>query len=629
MKKQLWGLGAVALALGAVAGAVGARAAVESKAEVHEYITVYFKDASWWATDGARTSTYLWKGETNNTWPGTVMTGVESGVWKATVDVTDYDHLIFARYNATDVGNKDWGAKSVAIDLTAFDAAKPLYDISGSVAVWGDPGVEGTWKAYEEPSTSSSSEASSAATSEESSVPAVNLPGTVYITNNKGWENVNVYAWKGETKNAEWPGAAATFDHKNGDSQDVYKVTGLGEYDHLIINNGTTQTRDVAGNEFGENNAVWIKDELVDGHNDVGFWNYAPSSSSETSSAASSSSAVSASYTVKIGLGDPVALAENTSASLASNQLGEYYVDGLNLKKNDLVVFANGGAAIDTKIGGDTGSNSTQTTEAEKAVINVHNDVDNASIYLKAWEDGGYSYFITGYVAGATGYYILTASGEWNVDNGILSNGASGLNVATFINVNFAADEEFVVGKFIDGVRDVDGGYQYDAGWSDVKGGGAVTAGAFVDAAKDNHIKCATAGKYCVYLNGEKGIYLEPYAVSPDDYTAVDTFVATYITPKAGAASSGDTCEAKYNAAKTALLALTEIQQDLFRNDSKYAEAYAIYLEWEAAAQSAGTYKVTGLSAGNTALIIGLSVLAVGAAAAGAMIYFSRKKKAE
>ena len=169
-KKTLLTLGVCALALGAVVGAVSARNATLAKAGEGD-ITVYFKDATWWATDGARTGTYLWKGETNNTWPGTVMekVGTDDGhnIWKATIDTGTYENLIFTRYGATD--SSDWGAKSVDIALSDFDPAKPLYDISATTESWGDPGITGTWVAYDEPATTSEEASSAEASSAEAS----------------------------------------------------------------------------------------------------------------------------------------------------------------------------------------------------------------------------------------------------------------------------------------------------------------------------------------------------------------------------------------------------------------------------------------------------------------------------
>ncbi len=111
---------------------------------------VYFKAASWWSADGARTSAYLWTGGDHNAeWPG-VVCEKEGDYWK--LDLTDntYENLIFARYSANDAdANKDWGAKTVDIAISSIDWSKPVYDTSASPTIWGDPGVTGVWKALE------------------------------------------------------------------------------------------------------------------------------------------------------------------------------------------------------------------------------------------------------------------------------------------------------------------------------------------------------------------------------------------------------------------------------------------------------------------------------------------------
>ena len=209
-KKTLLTLGVCALALGAVVGAVSARNATLAKAGEGD-ITVYFKDASWWATDGARTGTYLWKGGVSNTWPGTVMekVGTDGGhnIWKATIDTGTYENLIFTRYGATD--SSDWGAKTVTIPLSDFDPAKPLYDISAvTEPVWGDPGVSGTWVAYDEP----------AATSEEASEVPVVEPEYYVVGSFNKWTVAPAYKLEkmGEQK----------------DGKDQYKI----ELDGLKVN---------------------------------------------------------------------------------------------------------------------------------------------------------------------------------------------------------------------------------------------------------------------------------------------------------------------------------------------------------------------------------------------------------
>lgn len=76
------------------------------------------------------------------------MTKEADGLWSFEIDVSAYDNLIFARYAASDGGDKDWGAKSVDISIASIDWEKPVYDISAVTSpIWGDPGVTGVWSA--------------------------------------------------------------------------------------------------------------------------------------------------------------------------------------------------------------------------------------------------------------------------------------------------------------------------------------------------------------------------------------------------------------------------------------------------------------------------------------------------
>lgn len=81
---------------------------------------------------------------------------------------------------------------------------------------------------------------------------------TVYFVNNKGWENVNVYAWT-TVSNAEWPGVAATKETEQIYGYDVYSYTAeAGAYATVIFNNGNNgqQTADLvwtAGKYYVQN----------------------------------------------------------------------------------------------------------------------------------------------------------------------------------------------------------------------------------------------------------------------------------------------------------------------------------------------------------------------------------------
>lgn len=115
--------------------------------------TIYCKNAQgWWKADDAAVAAYAWGNGTNASWPGVRMTKVdgESDLWSIELD-TKYTSIIFTRVNGSG-SIADWGAKTK--DLTIPTDGKNLYTISSSSAVWGDPGVEGSWSTYTPPTVS-------------------------------------------------------------------------------------------------------------------------------------------------------------------------------------------------------------------------------------------------------------------------------------------------------------------------------------------------------------------------------------------------------------------------------------------------------------------------------------------
>ncbi len=70
---------------------------------------------------------------------------------------------------------------------------------------------------------------------------------TLYFTNNKGWDGVNVYIWGAGGPSAEWPGVSATYVGNNDYGEGIYSVdvdTKL--YDSVIFNGTGGQTADVS-----------------------------------------------------------------------------------------------------------------------------------------------------------------------------------------------------------------------------------------------------------------------------------------------------------------------------------------------------------------------------------------------
>ncbi len=214
--------------------------------------TIYCKcEQDWWKKDGAAVAAHYWKdGGEGTTWPGVRMTAVdgETDLWKIDVDLAKYEKIIFVRVNASgDIA--DWGAKSG--DQTIPTDDKNLFTITSTSAVWGDPGVEGTWSKYDAGSTP------------EPPTPAEK--DSIFFVNVPGWDNLRVHLWGGTAAGTTWPGVEMTKVSSDGEGApavargaklsddgkingyDVYKyVADKGAYKNCIFsNNGANQTDDL------------------------------------------------------------------------------------------------------------------------------------------------------------------------------------------------------------------------------------------------------------------------------------------------------------------------------------------------------------------------------------------------
>ena len=118
---------------------------------------IYCKNAqSWWKADGAAVGAYFWGGTSSApSWPGFRMTAVagETDLWYYDIP-DDHTYIIFTRVNGSGT-IADWGAKTG--DLKIPTDGKNLYTITSSSAVWGDPGVSGSWSTYTPPCTPATS----------------------------------------------------------------------------------------------------------------------------------------------------------------------------------------------------------------------------------------------------------------------------------------------------------------------------------------------------------------------------------------------------------------------------------------------------------------------------------------
>ena len=67
---------------------------------------------------------------------------------------------------------------------------------------------------------------------------------TVYFTNNKNWNNVNIFFWGGSV-GTSWPGEAMNYVGKNSNGEDVYCYSISKDTPNIIFNNGSEQTVDI------------------------------------------------------------------------------------------------------------------------------------------------------------------------------------------------------------------------------------------------------------------------------------------------------------------------------------------------------------------------------------------------
>ena len=120
-------------------GAIDIKALMDYEKPDDAEKTFYFKDASWWRADGAKTSVFAWnyaQTQVNGDYPGIMMESLSSDTWSITLDTTLYDRLVFTRVSPSNVY---WGAETVNIDLSSF-GNKNGYSIASTSPAWKNDG---------------------------------------------------------------------------------------------------------------------------------------------------------------------------------------------------------------------------------------------------------------------------------------------------------------------------------------------------------------------------------------------------------------------------------------------------------------------------------------------------------
>ena len=105
---------------------------------------------------------------------------------------------------------------------------------------------------------------------------------TIYFTNNWGWTKVYAYMWYNDGQNdinlGNWPGTEMTWDHKNENNEDVYRIN-VGNAEYIIFNGDTSdghkQTVNIKLSDYENYNAMycdhWDYDKIA-----VGSYLYIP-----------------------------------------------------------------------------------------------------------------------------------------------------------------------------------------------------------------------------------------------------------------------------------------------------------------------------------------------------------------
>ena len=175
--------------------------------------------ASLWNQANAKFFVHSWN--TNGDYVDVQMSHHEGDIYQVNIP-DDYDYIIFLRMNpsATQVG---WEEKEGLWNRTG-DLLIPSNMNSYTISGWGDK--DGYWGQY--------------GISQD-----VNTSDTVFYLNTPYWNNVNVYAWNGETNNT-WPGEQAhKATYRILDADVYYFVSYKNQYTYCIFNNGNEQTGDL------------------------------------------------------------------------------------------------------------------------------------------------------------------------------------------------------------------------------------------------------------------------------------------------------------------------------------------------------------------------------------------------
>ncbi len=159
----------------------------------------------------------------------------------------------------------------------------------------------------------------------------------------------------------------------------------------------------------------------------------------------------------------------------------------------------------------------------------IHNDATDVWVTLKSWQDGGYSFWITGYVAGTpdptapygpegselVSWYIVGQGSLWEwpwdiyTSVQLYSNPNNPTDLGCVLNVTFAVDDRFKV-------TDGDTWYGYDKvdPWDDPSNMGLHAFEGVPDGVSEHglNFRCTTAGTYDIYVKENGKFWIQAHS---------------------------------------------------------------------------------------------------------------------
>ena len=228
-----------------------------------EDVTLYFSNNKGWSS----VNVYMWSDNGESTaWPGVAATYVGNndygeGIYSVTLNTAQYDKVIFNGSGGQTEDVDVAAAKAQGSGLYCLDERNEL----GHYLV-------GYYEYNQQPTQSQETQAP---TTKPTTVTGEDV--TLYFSNNKGWDSVNVYMWSDGGESTAWPGVAATYVGNNDYGEGIYSVTlNTAQYDKVIFNGSGGQTEDVdVAAAVAQGNGLYCLDEQNDlGHYKVGFYEY-------------------------------------------------------------------------------------------------------------------------------------------------------------------------------------------------------------------------------------------------------------------------------------------------------------------------------------------------------------------